>query len=545
MADVSSYPKPQTPQNPVAVYGQLLQAQGLANQNKLFQQEFGDRAAMNDAYKFATDPQTGVVDMGRLAAALAGSGMGRLLPQAQQNIQEFQKRGLEIDEKNTAVAKQRLELIGSQLSGLLSRPDFTRLDAAKAAARIVAMDAIPVGMATSIISNLAEGGPELRQQITELMIGNLASQERLKATTPNVQLVDTGGAIKPTDVNPLTNRNILNGGAIQKTLSPSEAIAPTPVLIRNPDGTYSRSNVTREQFGSMAAQGPVATEPALTASGLTPAEATATVDITGPDGTKYTVTKQQFVNMTGGGGGASRPGGAPGASAMQAPAPGIPGVQTGARPGQLAAADVLGTQSAKQGIDLQSLADQVPVRKAALQNMESALQNFTSGPGADWKLFAKSLVNANVAPIFDPQKIASQEEFTKQATQVALQQLQTLGTGTDEKLGSAIKANPSTALSKLGNQQIMQLLKGNEDAIAAKNQAWQEWLTQGNGPESYGKFSTAFNKQFDPRAFQAAYMTPDERKKLVDSMSERDRATFRNNFNLAVQRGWIPDIRGQ
>jgi hypothetical protein len=90
----------------------------------------------------------------------------------------------------------------------------------------------------------------------------------------------------------------------------------------------------------------------------------------------------------------------------------------------------------------------------------------------------------------------------------------------------------------MGNKNIIALLKGNADAISAKNEAWQGWQ-QAHGPESYGQFSTAFNKVYDPRVFQFQYMKPDQRKEVLDSMSKGERNKFMQSTQFALQNNWI------
>jgi hypothetical protein len=234
------------------------------------------------------------------------------------------------------------------------------------------------------------------------------------------------------------------------------------------------------------------------------------------------------------------------ATALGSPASvsGRPGMGVPAAPplGAEAAANVMSSAAANQGVNLQQTADQVPQRKALLGNMEAALADFDSGPGREtWKT-----INAGTNRMFgiNAQSIASTEDFAKLATQLAQSQFQSLGgTGTDAKLDSAMHTSPNLALSNLGNQQIIGLLKGNEDAINVKNQEWQSYLKKGGSPQDYGAFSTQFNKQFDPRVFQSTYMDPGQRQDLLKGMTSSEKSQFQNTYNYAVQRGWIPDPR--
>ena len=202
----------------------------------------------------------------------------------------------------------------------------------------------------------------------------------------------------------------------------------------------------------------------------------------------------------------------------------------GLPPGQASAAEGIAGASAGQANNLTQLADSSPIRKAQLENLEGDIGNFTAGPGADWTKVAKAWANRNILPSgmqFDPSSIASQEAFTKQAEQLAQQQFATIGgTGTDAKIGSAFKSNPNETLSAMGNKGIINLLKGNEDAIQAKNSAWQKWLAAGNPPQSYAQFAAQFNQNFDPRMFQSQYMNKNDFVQMTKSMSPAELRDF-------------------
>jgi hypothetical protein len=193
--------------------------------------------------------------------------------------------------------------------------------------------------------------------------------------------------------------------------------------------------------------------------------------------------------------------------------------------------------------NLANAAESSPARIGMLGNLDNDLQNFTSGPGADWTRVGKAWVNRNL-PLpdgwkFDPGSIASQDQFVKQAGQLAQQQFSTMGgTGTDQQFGSAFATNPNDTLSQLGNQGIIRLLKGNEDALQAKNKAWLS-IAGANPNASYRQFSQTFNNNYDPRTFQFKYMTPPERSAYVQGMDPPDRVRLMNNIGFAREQGWI------
>ncbi len=192
---------------------------------------------------------------------------------------------------------------------------------------------------------------------------------------------------------------------------------------------------------------------------------------------------------------------------------------------------------------LAEAAEGSPGRIGILGNLQSALQNFTTGPGADWTKVAKAFVNRNV-PLpagwqFNPQSIASQEEFIKQAGQLAQQQFGAIGgTGTDAKFTSAFQTNPNDTLSHLGNRGIIRLLQGNEDALQAKNTAWLA-AAQRNPALSYRQFSQAFNTHFDPRVFQLKYVPQAQRDAYLAGLDPIDRNRFLQNLAFAMKQGWV------
>lgn len=519
MADTSIYRQQSTQPNALQTYGQFLQLQGLGNQNKLFQQEFADRAAMSEAYKAGFDPATGQMDYNKVQQNLLTGNMGRLIPQAIQGAQEQLNRQLQIDKNSLDLNTSRLNTMNGALSTLLNKPDLSKKDVISKAGEMISQGVMTPQMAANYIAGLPDDPAQIKSSLQQAMVQSLASQERLKALMPAPQMVDTGGSIVPVDMNPMTNPG-LTGQRFAKTMSPDTASAPTGYLAPGPNGTMLPAIGTRQQFANAANAGNVIqTAPALSAQGLTPAEASEMVEVVGPGGAKFKVPKGQLL-------------------AQGAPGMGGAGVQTGIGPAAEAALNVAGTGAATDAQTLQRNAEQVPERKAFLGQMENALNDFESGPGAEqWKT-----VVAGVNRVFgaDSKGVASQEEFNKLATQLAQSQFKSLGgTGTDQQLGSAISANPNQAISSLGNKKIIQLLKGNEDAIAAKNQSWQQELQNGATPDGYNKFSAEFNKSFDPRAFQFPYMSPADRKAMVERLSVDERAKFVQNLGNAVKKGWI------
>lgn len=218
----------------------------------------------------------------------------------------------------------------------------------------------------------------------------------------------------------------------------------------------------------------------------------------------------------------------------------------GLPPGQPQALQIEQEAGANQGVALERAADSSPQRLGQLNNLEKNLAQFESGPLSERTRKIQGAVNqvgsiVGVQP-FDAKALAAREGFVKESTMLAQQQFAALGgTGTDQQLGSAMKSNPSELLSKEGNRQIIAMLKGNEAALNAKNASWQQWKSR-NGPGSYAAFSNDFNQNYSPRAFQWAFLPAEERKKMYDSMTPRERDQLGTSLKIAQDRGWIrPD----
>lgn len=214
-------------------------------------------------------------------------------------------------------------------------------------------------------------------------------------------------------------------------------------------------------------------------------------------------------------------------------------------PGVAAAATKTAESSADLGNQLVAAANQTPITEGILQNLEKTLGEFTSGPGADWTRVGKAFVNTVVPASlkdkigFDPKSIASQEEFNKQAYNLAQSQFQALGgTGTDAKLSSTMSTSPNELLSTEGNKGVIRMLRGNNDALKIKTREWNGWKKT-HGEDTYSEFSDQFNDSFNPRVFQFKYIPARERNAWYQAMSPEDKRAFERAAKVAKDKGWL------
>jgi hypothetical protein len=440
----------------------------------------------------------------------------RFQPMPQANplaqIDQLQRLDLQnqaLQQGQASLGLQRVNAVNTMLGTLITKPDLSVSDVTSQLETMVRNKIISPNEPAAIMQHLQPfaNDPEgLRGALKNSYLQSLdhASKMQLAFGTPINQ--EKGGATL------YGSRNVMNPG--QVTLPGGMQSASGTVIPATPDPTEMRPGpVVRGAGGA-----PVQTSlPADVAVGI--ARGNIGYD-TGPNG--------QII--------LKRP-------ASGAPV-GMPTVPSGA--GEAAAVTAKG--GAEMGTSIEKGAAGASTRSGMLNNLEDDLKKFDAGPLAGHSLALKRLYNDAVTrtgvpiPQWDPQSVAAQEGFNKQATQLAQQQFQALGgTGTDQQLGSSVKANPNEFLSNLGNKQIIGLLKGNEDAIRTMNDEWQKWKTK-NGSESGGQFMTWFNNNFSPRAFQFARMNKADRAEMLQNMQPNERAALSGALKNAEDRGWIkPD----
>ncbi len=506
--------------NPLQQFGQVVQTAGSLAQLRRENEMSGARRAIGNALQNAMNPATGEVDHRAFSAAIAGNPMaGFMAPQALAQARALQQGGLQVEQAQAALGMQRLNNLRLSLVDLAGNPDVTREDIVSQVGNFMRMPESERPFSAQAAASALASLPRDPEGVRRWLMGQIATTDRgiaaLSAHLPRPQAVQTGGATQFVDMNPLTNPNVTD------TRIPNQpGVAERNQFVQryNPQ-TQRMELVPRQEAGPMV-------------SGVgTPAEGTVPGAGTLPEAPRAPRGQDRPVSGLGSG----RYGG------DRAHEPRSGAIPAGPSLGEATAAELTAQRSAEQGVELQRQADQVPTIRATLGNMQGLLRDFSTGPGAAW---TREAVNAwnRVAPSamqIRQEGTAAQEEFVKLSAQLAQQQFQALGgTGTNAQLESTMRTSPHEALSRMGNQSIIALLQGNADAIAAKNAAWQAWQAQ-NGPGTYGQFSASFNRDFDPRVFQAMHMSSADRHRMVGEMSAQERERFNRHFRTAVERGWI------
>lgn len=433
--------------------------------------------------------------------------MGSIMAQANQNklfpiIQQREQTALGQDKLN--LVHQGFGIMSQQLGSLAQDPRLATPEGhdllVQTGQNLVKQGLITPEMFANEVKMMPTDPKQLPQYVQTLNVRSQDAANQFTQIYGSPGMVNNGQQQTPVATSPITGQRQI-GQPIQNQQSPSELNSPVQIDT-TPDGRPVMG--TQKQFQEKATGGNQAQ-----------ANTTNLVAGAGADG--------QAAAEPAAPSGGQQPGG---------------GIAMGLAPGVAEAKNVDAQASAQQGVSLQQRADIVPANKAQIQQMLLDQAKFTSGPLSDQINNLKSMGNQIGITNFDPGSIAGHDGFVKLANQIALQQTAAMGAGTDQKLATAMGGNPNSSILNLSIQQIGHMLLGNEDALAAKNQAWQQYKGQ-NGPQSYGQFSNEFNKTFDPRVFQSNYMGGKERADLVKNMSATDKASFVQSLRAAAQNGWL------
>ncbi len=491
--DTSTYPKSQ-PYDPLKTLGGVANLQNTLNQNKLFQQQFNTNLAVSEGAKASINPETGEYDPAAFRAWIAknpnaGYGIGQIVQQSQ----EAQKRNIEIDSAKLKNANEHLSASAAYYADLM-KPGSTSKDVSTALGHALTNHVIDMPRMLEIWSSLPK---DENNKIDESKIPLWAQQQQLQTM------------------------------AVQDRIN---ALHPAPTAVNTPQGTRF---VRTPQFGEPTdAGGFIPNVPGPTQKTFNPA-----------------TQREEFVGVlpNGGIGAPQAQGAAPGGGmggqppAQAAPNAFAPGTPAGPALGEAEAAKTTQHGGAEQGLALQRRASLVPETKAILGNLLAELNTpgFTVGPGTKGVADAAKFMNAQLGTNIRVEGTAAREQFEKLAGMYAQSQFQQLGgTGANAQLDATTLTSPNSKLSALGNRGIIAMLNGNEDAIKAKNEAWQQWSAQ-HGSGTFGQFVTDFQKHFDPRVFQSQYLGDADKKKMISGMSQKEKNDLHSAFVFAKQNGWI------
>ncbi len=532
MVDTSFYPKPNTAQsNPLAMMQQMLGIQQGVNQNRLFQQEFADKAAINNLFtNTPLDQSTGFIDTNALMKNAQQQGVGRLMPQLMEQAQKMRREQLGITDAELGIVNKRIDMTQKLLSPLATKADLTPQDVARVMLQLQEQGVMQPKDTAAFLMNMPAGSnpKELQTWITNTaLIPSLDAQRRIEFQFGRPTTIDTGPSIQGATQMPSGELKPA-GAPIMKGLDPATATAPTSAMIRNPDGTLTPSNVTRAQFAQMAKQGGVATAPPMSPEGLTPEQLLAPKTWFDEKTNKQvTGTMQQFLQQVGQ------------KYKLSDATPTAAGTSTAGGPvaasptlGAEAAANVAGQESAKAQQAMFNRAANAPQRLFQLGEMQRLAGDVKTGPGTDTlNNFKAYLVNLpGMEKFVDDIKVAKYQELAKYVQQNANTNF---GSGTDAQLAATISGNPNIKMVNLAFKDLVTSAMGIERMDMAKSALAR---AENVKPEDFSKWSTDWGNSVDARAFILDMLPKPQQDKLREELKKAPKQAqekFRRSYNLA------------
>jgi hypothetical protein len=232
-----------------------------------------------------------------------------------------------------------------------------------------------------------------------------------------------------------------------------------------------------------------------------------------------------------------------------------PGLSTAPPPpGTMEAATTAAQGATQRQQTLVAQASQATNQIGLLNQLQSDLQQVQTGVGSNSIGFLRQIANRwNIEPqaLDTSTAQAAQESFNKVASQIAGAQMGVLGGPSDARQDLASHMNPTLANSKLGNERVIQMLIGNQQAIQVMN---REWGATGQSPAGFDNWrdetflaphdftseGNTYSGRYDPRVFWLANMPGVKaQNEYVNTFSGRSRTDLINNMRYAESKGWV------
>lgn len=497
---------------------------GILN-NRLLGQQVRGKEALGKLIGQNTDPITGDVNYSGVAVgASKNPDASLLLPDIQKSALDRQIQMLQRQREQTGLTVEQ----GKMLSGAVL--PFVQQFSAKDAKPPTFEDFQKAMQAT--VQALGPAADDNVRQRAELVLQQAQNN-------PAMILKLAQGMVLMGNPTPETFQ-LLTGPMQHGGLTTAEATTPTPVMVRDPQGNLVPSNVTREQFVDQAKGGPIASGPALSAQGLTPAQLAGIVTYKDDAGVQQTETLGEFLAKHGGGAPSSsaapgsKNGRYPGATAgASAPSAGV----SGPKPGVVEAQTASATQSAGAYQKDLSEAAGYAQRLQGLTKGYEALVGAETGPGAkklqDYRAvldtFGIHLTGA------DKGKVVDYAIAQKYLQDYANQRGAALGFGTDAARGLVNAANPGVQTPKGAALQVLNTIKGLERMQAAQVAAAQ---AAGVTPDKYADWRAQWNRSVDPAAFAPPKLTKEGWEAKKKALGDKWPA-YQKGLNAALAAGVI------
>lgn len=243
MIDASIPLQVRSPQldNPMDVAAKAMTLKQLAAQGQLQQVQLDaatrqqqEQQQVADIYR--TNAGTGgKVNHAAIIDNMAASGLGHMIPayrksmlDAEKDQQDVKLKGTQNELEQGKLVKQKLDIVGGDIAGLLQNPNVTHDDIIATIVSWNQRGLIDTQVGQSMVKALPSDPNALRALLVakgnEVNLKALDVGKRLEMMTPKYQQIDAGGTVQVGSINPMTAAFTPNQ-VIQKTAPPDNGVA--------------------------------------------------------------------------------------------------------------------------------------------------------------------------------------------------------------------------------------------------------------------------------------------------------------------------------
>lgn len=165
----------------------------------------------------------------------------------------------------------------------------------------------------------------------------------------------------------------------------------------------------------------------------------------------------------------------------------------------------------------------------------------TFGPGWTGRIENLAAINSKLPSglAFGSNDVSNAQVVQKLASNLIQQYQKSMGgTGTDKQFELVMHGTPGADMTNKAMLEVIPKLKSMEIALQAKANAADSWLAaNNNNPASLNKFETTWRQNYDPRIYQLAMMTPEDRNKKMQEY--KDAPALKAKIQTALNNGWV------
>lgn len=162
---------------------------------------------------------------------------------------------------------------------------------------------------------------------------------------------------------------------------------------------------------------------------------------------------------------------------------------------------------------------------------------------AKWESAIGSIIPGMSGASDDATKLQLLDKFTER---IAADSARVLGanSSTDAARESISRQNANIGYTAKAVQHVLEYAKAQTMAMSAKGDAQEKWLkAEGNGITKQHEFETKWRQSYDPRVFQYAAMSPEEREKFRKKLTKEEAATIAAKTKALRELGALPSAR--